>query len=215
MYRLLRFLAFGCLAISLSSCFDFLEIITITKDGSGSYTTSLDATTLQEQMKLMVAFDSTGEMASGFNHSMDSTYQESIRKYKTVSGITNVVGNTSKENVYSISLDFENIEALNRAIYLDKNVESAKDIYGWKKGNLTRKNNDLNLIDEEDESQAEMMKSMIQENKYTVIINAPGKIKSTGNKGAVISDDKKSVTLVSKLTDLMDMAATLDLDIKY
>ncbi len=215
MSRLLRFLVFGCLAISLSSCFDFLEIITITKDGSGSYTTSLDATALQEQMKLMAAFDSTGEMASGFNHSMDSTYQESIRKYKTVSGITNVVGNTSKENVYSISLDFENIEALNRAIYLDKNVESAKDIYGWKKGNLTRKNNDLKLVDEEDESQAEMMKSMMEENKYTVIVNAPGKIKSTGNKGAVISEDKKSVTLVSKLTDLMDNAASLGLDIKY
>lgn len=215
MFRVLQMFALGCIAICLSSCFDILEIISFNKDGSGSYTTTLDVSGLKEQMKLMSSLDTTGNMESGFNYSMDSTYKESIRKYKSVSGISNVVGSTAKENEYTITLDFASVDALSRAIYLDKNTEDAKNIYSWKKGNFLRTNNSLNLVDDGDEEQAEMMKTFIAENKYTIIVNAPGKIKSAGNRNAVISEDKKSVKLVTKLTDLLDAKSSLELDIDY
>ena len=215
MFRVLQMFALGCIAICLSSCFDILEMISFNKDGSGSYTTTLDVSGLRDQMKMLASMDTTGKMESGFNYSMDSTYKESIRKYKTVNGITKVVGNTAKENEYTISFDFASVDALSQAIYIDKNTEDAKNIYSWKNGNFFRKNNDLNLVDDTDEEQAEMMKSFIAENKYTIIVNAPGKIKSTGNRNAVISEDKKSVKLVTKLTDLLDANSSLELDIDY
>lgn len=208
-------LLFAGVVTFLSSCFDFTEEITINEDGSGKYETIMDAKKFAEQMQSLAAFNTNNETEPQLKNSLDSSFDETIKKYNSVRGVTNVVADTSEPNIYKLSMNFSNVDALNQAIYLSNNDEGMKNLYSFQKGQLTRKDNKLNFGDVEDESELEMMKEMMKDNKYTIIINVPGKIKSLSNKDAKISDDKKSVRLVCSLTDLIDKYAGLGLDVRY
>ena len=217
MKKILRYLLFAAVVSTMSACFEITETVTVNKDGSGQYTSTMDASKLSEQMKMLAAFDTTGEMTTKLKYSLDSTFAESFKKYAKVKGISKIVADTSKPYIYKVSMDFAGVDALNEAVNLDKKDSGMKNLYGWKKGQLTRKDFALNLDDMkiEDESQKEMMKSMLEGMKYTIIVNVPGKIKDASNKDAKVSDDKKSVTLACSLLDIMDKKASLGIDVTY
>lgn len=218
MKKMFRYLLFAVtIMTTMSACFEITEEVTVNKDGSGKYTSIIDATKLSEQMQMLAAFDSTGEMVPKLKYSLDSTFAETFKKYETVKGISKVVMDSSKPYVYKVTMDFTNVNALNEAVNLDKKDESMKNLYSWKKGQLIRKDFALNLDDMkmEDESQKEMAKSMLDGMKYTIIMNMPGKIKSISNKEAKISDDKKTVTLACSLLDVMDKKVNLGNEVSY
>jgi hypothetical protein len=218
MKKMFRYLLLAVtLTTTLSSCFEITEEVTVNKDGSGTYTSIMDATKLSEQMQMLAAFDTTGEMVTKLKYSLDSTFTETYKKYATVKGISKVVADTSKPYIYKVTMAFKDVDALNQAVNMDKKDDGIKNLYTWKKGQLTRKDFALNLDDMkmEDESQKEMAKSMLEGMKYTIIMTLPGNVKSCSNKEAKISDDKKKVTLACNLLDVMDKKVSLGNDITY
>ena len=217
MKKILHYLLLATVVLTMSACFEITEEVTLNKDGSGQYVSTMDASKLQEQMQMLAAFDTTGEMVTKLKYSLDSTFAETFKKYASVKGVTKVVADTSTPYIYKVSMSFTNVEALNEAVNVDKKEEGMKNLYSWKKGQLTRKDFALNLGDmkTEDESQKEMMKPMLEGMKYTIIMNLPGNIKAVSNKEAKISADKKSVTLACTLLDVMDKKASLGNDVSY
>jgi hypothetical protein len=218
MKKMLRYLLFAVTVMTtMSACFEITEEVTVNKDGSGKYTSIMDATKLSEQMQMLAAFDTTGEMVSKLKFSLDSTFEESFKKYAAVKGISKVVADTSKPYIYKVTMDFSDVNALNTAVNLDKKDEGMKNLYSWKKGQLSRKDFALNLDDikMEDESQKEMAKSMLEGMKYTIILNFPGAVKGMTNKEAKLSDDKKTVTLACNLLDVMDKKVNLGNEVTY
>ena len=174
------------------------------------YVITTDATKLIEQLEVLDALDTTGQMKPTLKYSLDSSFAETIKKYASVNGITNVVADTSKPYIYTLSIDFENIDAINKALYLDKKDETMRNLYELKKGQLTRKDNDINFG-----GYLGAFVDFMGDMKYKIILNLPGKIKSTNNKNATVSEDKKSVTLTCELTDLMNKYASLGIDVNY
>ena len=217
MKKLLSYLLLVASVLTMSACFEITEEVTVNKDGSGKYTSTIDATKLSEQMQMLAAFDATGEMIPKLKYSIDSTFAESFSKYDKVKGVTKVVVDTSKPFVYKVTLNYANTNVLNEVLNLDKKSEEMKNLYAWKKGQLSRKDFALNLdeMKMEDESQKEMAKSMLDGMKYTIIFNLPGKVKNVSNKEAKISDDKKTVTLACSLLDVMDKKVNLGNVVNY
>ncbi len=217
MKKFFNLLLLAATLISMSACFDITEEVTVNKDGSGKYVSTIDASKLSEQMKMLAAFDTTGEMIPKLKYSLDSTFAETYKKYGTIKGISNVKIDTAKDYIYKVSMDFKDVDALNEVINSDKKTEETKNIYAWKKGIFSRKDFALNLDDMkmEDESQKEMAKSMLEGMKYTIIFNLPSKAKNVSNKEAKLSDDKKTVTLACSLLDVMDKKAKLGNEVTY
>ena len=70
-------------------------------------------------------------------------------------------------------------------------------------------------LSDEMAQQMQMMKMMLSDATYKTTYNFPKKIKSTDIKGAVISKDKKTLTVETGLLDLMDNANALDGEVKF
>lgn len=217
MKKLFNFLLLLTTVLTISSCFEITEEVTVNKNGSGNYISTIDASKLSEQMQMLAAFDTTGEMVPKLKYSLDSTFAETFKKYAKIKGISNVHVDTSKPYIYKVSMDFQDMDVLNEAVNLDKKGADRQNLYAWKKGHLSRKDFALNLDDMkmEDDSQKEMAKSMLDGMKYTIIFNLPGKVKKMTNKEAKIGDDKKTVTLECSLLDVMDKKVSLGNEVNY
>ncbi len=202
--------------LSLTGCFDITEEITVNKDGSGQYMNKIDASKLADQLKMLAAFDTTGEMIPKLKYSLDSSFASIWDSYKNIKGISNVKIDTSKEYVYIVTMNYANVDALNTALSKDKSVGEQK-LYSWEKGKITRQDIPLNLNDmkSDDEQQKEMMKSFLGDMKYRIIFNLPGNVKDISNKAATLSENKKTVTLEATLLDVTDDKVKLGTQVTY
>ena len=103
------------ISFSLTSCFNIIEELAVTKKGSGTYKNTID---MSQMMGMIAAFmpDSvkqmTGEMEKGMLSSIDDL--------KNIKGISNISTNSEGDYIYSISYTFDNMNALNKAIAASK-----------------------------------------------------------------------------------------------
>ena len=204
--------------LTFTACFDITEDVTVNKDGSGIYVSTMDATKLGEQLKAFAAFDSTGEMIPKLKYSLDSTFRDLWTRYSKVKGISNLKIDTSKEYVYKMTMNFTDFTALNTAINIDKKDATQKDIYTWEKGKVSRKDAAMNLGDlgaGGDDQQKEMAKGMLKEMTYKTIFRLPNDVKTVSNKAAKIESDKKTVVLECNLLEATEGTVKLGTEINY
>lgn len=215
MKKFFNFLLSATLVVTFSSCFEIAEEITIEKNGSGKYVNKIDASKFMEQMQMMAALDTTGEMMPKLKYSLDSTFADSWTAYKKVKGISNVKIDTSKEFVYILSLDFDNVTSLNTALGTGKGANE-QNMYVWEKGKISRKDVPLNLGDmKTEDEQLEMYKSFMTDFKYSIVFKVPNKVKKVSNESAKTSEDKKIVTLETNMADVLDGKAKLGFEVTY
>jgi hypothetical protein len=217
MKKIINALLFAASVFTMTACFDITEDITINKDGSGTYVSTTDASKLTEQLSMLAAMDTTGELMPKLKYSLDSSFTANFNQYAALKGVSKVKIDTSKEFTYKVTLDFANITTLNEVINVDKKEDAQKNLYAWSKGKLTRKNSGAGMGDMamEDEQQKEMAKSMLKDMKYKIIYHLPKKVSGMTNKQATLSSDKKTVTLECSLLDIMDKKLSLGNEVKY
>lgn len=226
------------LAISLTSCFDLKEEVTINSDGSGSFIQTIDmGNNPMMQMALNMQSDSAKNELNGMNK-MDSTMEETKAKLSQVKGISNVKTASSTEGLkFTIMYDFADIDALNRAINAAKDdkegeVKMMTKQYSFKKGEFTRANSfsmgnsnmdmselmggekgdgDAGQSEEEKAQMKQMMQMFFGSANYTYIVHVPNKIKSYSNKAnTTVSEDEKTLTMTIPFLDLMNDEKKVD-----
>ena len=218
MKKIINALLIAASVFTMTACFDITEEITVNKNGSGTYVSVTDASKLSEQLQMLAAMDTTGQLIPKMKFTLDSSFNENFKKYATLKGVSNMKVDTSKEYVYKVTLDFADIDALNSVINVDKKEATQKNLYSWSKGKLTRKDSGIGgmgEMDMEDEQQKEMAKSMLKDMKYKIIYHLPKKVSGIANKDAKLSDDKKTVTLECSLLDIMDKKVSLSNEVNY
>ena len=217
MKKIMNALLIAASVFTMTACFDITEDITINKDGSGTYISTTDASKLSEQLGMLAAMDTTGELIPKLKYSLDSSFSANFSQYAAIKGVSKVKVDTSKAYTYKVTLDFTDINALNGVINVDKKDAAQKNLYTWVKGKLTRKDSGIGMgeMGMEDDQQKEMAKSLLKDMKYTIIYHLPKKVSSITNKEAKLSDDKKTVTLQGSLLDIMDKKLTLGNEVKY
>lgn len=218
MKKLINALLFAASVFTMTACFDITEDITVNKDGSGIYVSTTDASKLSEQLSMLAAMDTTGQMIPKLKYSLDSSFTANFTQYAKIKGVSNVKIDTSKEYLYKVTLNFADVDALNGVINVDKKDAAQKNLYAWTKGKLTRKDSGIGGMGEmgmEDEQQKEMAKSMLKDMKYTIVYHLPSKVSGVTNKEAKLSADKKTVTLECSLLDVVDKKVSLGNEVKY
>lgn len=127
------------------------------------------------------------------------------------------------EDITDIMQAFSELNKMNKAggapsgMSLEKKESDVKYFYDGKKFVKTIKPAKTKEEEKSDEDAAgeEMMKSMFEESTYTVIYQFPKPVKSVSDKSAVISDDKKTVTVTYSLLDYFDKPEDMGLEVKF
>ena len=217
MKKITRFLLFAAVSFLATGCLDLTDEITLNSNGSGSYVNSMDVTKLMEQMNTLSAFDSTGQMVPNMEKSLDSTFDEVVKKYKDINGVSDVQLDKSVKNIYKVSLRFANINVLNDVIDIDKKEDAEKKLYSWTKGKLSRKDGGVSMASDflnGYEDNKEMMETYLADMKYNLIYHLPGAVKKMTNNRAILSDDKKTVTLETSFSELNKSGSLMN-EVKY
>ncbi|MGB3007084.1 MAG: hypothetical protein WBC06_11275 [Chitinophagaceae bacterium] len=214
-----RNLLFIAIAFMITGCWEVTEEITINKDGSGTYVNKLDISKYIEQYETLSAMDSSNkQMIPDFKKALDSSFRLVVLKYKLIKGVSSAKLDTSITNLYTISFNFSDVDVLNMALDSDKKEKTEKELYSWSKGTLVRKGGGVNMIDELTETegeQNELMDSYTSEMHYKLIYHLPGAVKKMSNDNALLSDDKKTVTLETNFNDVKKNAKLLMNEVKY
>jgi hypothetical protein len=230
---LIALLAILCL--SLTSCIDFLEEITINKDGSGSYFMEINMEKAMEKLAAMMPQDKQAEMKEkGF------LKEEDIREIDSLSQVLQEkigVQNFQFKNedlALHFSFDFDNIHQAYEAMETMFNQEEGAPGPGLgtignsvmhleQKGRkylfnrFTPAKVDSDDRGEEDtmENMEAMMGPMLEGGTYESIIHFPAKVKVSGNKQASLSKDKKTVIIRTDLKELFDNQNVADFKASY
>ncbi len=118
-------------SLLLQSCFEIKEIIKINKDGSGTFTMSID---MSEVKSMVESFsDSKSDDTGSPLAEMQEEYEATREKLEMIEGISNITFLTENDGyVISTGFDFSNIDALNRGmnvVYEDENEDGTQTEY--------------------------------------------------------------------------------------
>lgn len=224
------------IVLGTSSCFDILEEYHFNPDGSGSSRMIAD---VSQMMDLMSAFGSALDSTEGGDdETLKEMFDESttLALLKNIPGITNVRNlNSKEEKQVGYSFDFQDMDALNRALVArgsgmglgaamgmntDGEGEAARENRFALDGKKLSRKLDMKMDpaksgDEEGAQYAGMAMMMFQEAKYRTEYTFDRAVKRVkGNEAALIGADGKSVTLEHNFKDLLEGKATMDLDIR-
>ncbi|MBX2842577.1 MAG: DUF1186 family protein [Flammeovirgaceae bacterium] len=223
------------LSITLSSCFEIKEKLTINKSGEGNYQLLMDFSQSKKIFQVMMEMASKGDGAIGGVvmedplGGLDTAFTELSTELSTIKGISQVEAIKDENNyIFGIKLDYTNVESLNRAL---SKMDAGNDIgyfqsfYSFSKGKLDKSNsfNLSNLIKEiypdEKESENEEMNqeliTMFEEVKYSLEIEIDGKIRRSSNDEAVLSDDKNVLVYSKSLKELKNSNINISNSIKF
>ena len=228
-------LLFAAASLLTTSCIDIIEKIHFNKDGSGHMTYILDMSKLKSFTESMKDENGEGEDDGGDNMKKedkkgDKKMSKSFEEYKTalssINGISNVKFDDKKadENyIFEIGFDFKDFNALNEAMTsLKKSKNSMEKSVTYISGTakkITRSGSFFNLSDKNDDEESEndnpMLQSMLKDSKYRMIYTFDKTIKKVSNDKAIVSENKKEMTIEYSLVEMMkdnnDLSAIIKL----
>lgn len=231
-----KFLIIICslIVLALSGCFDIREEIYLEKNGSGTYSTTIDMSKLKDMLNMikMMMPDSLKDSTANFDklNELDSM-QNMWQGLESLKGITEVKREKKGDMVFNVRFRFADINALNLAMTKRNRNDTQQiikgDFYSFKPGEfscndtsmggLGQLTQGMNPGGESNDSLAaslDMMKAFLGDMKYTTIYHFPGKITAYTNKEAKLSDDDKTLTLELNLSDTK-ATPTLQNQIQY
>lgn len=210
------------LALTLTSCFEIREVISIDKQGNGNYKMVMDFSESKQMFKMMLemAESEEGKMA-GIDANplggLDSAFNELAIDLNYLTGISNAQSIQNKEDfIFGIQLEFENVDALNMALArMDAGGQAIKPkaYYQYSKGKLEKANifNLQNLTSEiipdgnsntENQELNDQLNALYESVTYRMVIQTSGRIRKYSNEEAVLSQDKQELYFVKPLKEI-------------
>ncbi len=207
--------------VMLQSCIEFEEEISFKKDGSGTYSMT---TSMGKMMEMLGDLGGSGDTEGGMNENMTKSFEETMKKLQEVKGVSNV-SYKSENHKFTITYDFKDVGTLNRAAAVNNTAGelggqiTMGNAYSWttkgfERAGLPKKSKE-NPLEKESKENLEMAKVMMEGASYTTKYTFEKPIKKMSNKNAVLSEDRKSVTLKISLLDMIDGKAKLGNKIKF
>lgn len=212
--------------LTLSSCLHILEEVTVKSNGSGSYSMTLDMSEMKGMMDMMKGMVpdslSTDSLGGGGAVAEDSNPMSQMgaeltnvaKSLEGVKGLTNIheINDTSAFK-FGYSFDFENVEALNKALQIvakEKFDSKNPETFQLEKKKFTRLSSgnfgeeikkQLSEGEEGGEEQMEMVKMFFTDMTYKQVYHFEKKVKNSSNKLSEVSEDGQTVTIVIKPFD--------------
>ena len=220
---LLRFTFLLFSVFVFTSCFELREEVYIKKDGSGTYSLTVDLSGRKQEIALTTSLTDSTQEEKNFVANIESVIQKSSESFSEIGGITHVEYNTDYENYLTgFSFDFDNVESLTAALnQLNTEPAPSKPTFEFSKRTFERNNTHylkplLERAKErqktpEDEATKRFQDYVFESAAYVFIVRTEGKIKKYTNKRSVYSsDDKNEIVLKYGFSELLSGRANLD-----
>lgn len=196
-------------SISLSSCFDLKEKVYLKKDGSGTFSFTIDMS--QSKLFLDMAKRLSDDQNSSPTRKVHSSFDESKETLEKIKGITNVQSIMDEQNyVFGFKFDFANVNALNEAIAKtigkDKNNKDYVQ-YRYNKGVFERLEDNIlkskieGEVKKNEKAEAFSASNIFHDVRYITEFTFESKVKNVDQEKAQISADGKTVTLTQMIFD--------------
>jgi hypothetical protein len=198
------------------SCFEIIEEVNLNNDGSGSFCFTINMSQSKLQLNSMFLLDSINGRPMPKKEKLSEAFDKfeiALKEEKELSNI-NTIRNWD-DYIFSINGNFNNIEALNKAINKINTIFNQtknsntfiQDNYSYSGKIFTRLYN-YNLVNEYN-SMSEKDKSVFENAKYTTIYRFVNPVGNFTNPDAKISKSGKAVMLKVNVKDLITNAKTI------
>lgn len=199
-----------------TSCFDFIEDITLKQDGSGSIKAVLNLSASKTQVATLLKLDAIGGNKIPSQKQIEDQTQEVVNILKNSKGITNVRYDLDFNNyIASLSCDFSSLEDLNHfsatlARHFNSTVsKNVRYSYDRDKSKLSKEipyqESYTKVL--EKLSQEDIQK--IQKATYTQVFKFEQSVESTHHLDSKISPNKKAVLLQVSIVDFIQGKTSL------
>lgn len=208
------------ISVSLTSCFEIREEVTVKPDGSGMITMTLD---LSESKYNLATFMKAGEVQGEKIPSqaeIEQQLNEVRQALQNLPGLSNIQQKRDFENfIFSFSGDFSHIKYLNEAIntFVKKVNENVNPPIGLV-DNFYFSNNTFQryfnypvetVSEEEYKELGSMERFMLETARLVQVYRFEKPVKSISNARAQLSPSKKAVKIEHKLADLVRGSSTV------
>jgi len=203
------------MTISMQSCIEIVEEITVNEDQSGSMSLSAGVNNTNSIFGLVGSFTDISFMGD-----LEREVEIVMNKLKAQEGISNVhFSKLETGGKYALSFDFKNCKALNKALYAVNDEEKTffqPSFYKIKKNKYRRKNitNWANMLleKEKDNLPDESLFDLIE---YTAVVNLPRQVKSVKASDVVMSKDEKTVSTSNYISDILNKKINTSIKVRY
>lgn len=191
MRKLLFSIAIIFISLSLTSCIDLVEEVTINKDLSGKYEMYLETSGFGGMMSQMGGIPEVPQIQE---------LDEKLRLLKAQPGISNIKKDlNAKQLKFNISFNFADEKALNNALYALAEIKPnmfLKKFLKIKKSKVVRPNLSPyleRLLEEQNISEQLPSEDMLNYVNYKFIVNTPKEVKSASGERAMVQSNKTTV----------------------
>ena len=205
----IKYLFIFCTFLSLTSCFDIIDKISLKADGSGEYSLILNASKSKTRLQSISKMETVNGKKVPKKAEIESKLKEATAIFKSVPGISNVRTALDFENfIVKLSCNFQKIENINSGLELLK----SKKIIGKTIPTQLYKNNPAEKVfvrnktasyksDYDKLSSAD--KEVFSNATYTSVLQFENIIKSQTNSSYTMSPNKKAVKLSGSVLDFI------------
>ncbi|RKE89536.1 hypothetical protein [Epilithonimonas arachidiradicis] len=195
--------------LSLTSCFDIIDKISLKADGSGEYSVILNASKSKTRLQSISKMETINGKKVPKKSEIDKKLNDASAIFKTVSGISNVKTSFDAENyIIKLSCNFKKIENINAGLELlkSKNVIGKMIPTQLYKNNSSEKilvRNKISSFKTEYDKMSSADKEVFTNATYTSILQFENLIKSQTNSEYKISPNKKAIKLDGTILDFI------------
>ena len=195
--------------LSLTSCFDIIDKISLKADGSGEYSVILNASKSKTRLQSISKMETINGKKVPKKSEIDKKLNDASAIFKTVAGISNVKTSFDAENyIIKLSCNFKKIENINTGLELlkSKNVIGKMIPTQLYKNNLSEKilvRNKISSFKTEYDKMSSADKEVFNNATYTSILQFENLIKFQTNSEYKISPNKKAIKLDGTILDFI------------
>lgn len=205
----IKYLFIFCTFLSLTSCFDIIDKISLKADGSGEYSLILNASKSKTRLQSISKMETVNGKKVPKKAEIENKLKGATAIFKSVPGISNVKTALDFENfIVKLSCNFKKIENINSGLELLK----SKKIIGKTIPTQLYKNNPAEKVfvrnktasyksDYDKLSSAD--KEVFSNATYTSVLQFENMIKSQTNSSYTMSPNKKAVKLSGRVLDFI------------
>ncbi|WP_028121665.1 hypothetical protein [Epilithonimonas tenax] len=209
MKKLIKYVVVLCVFISLTSCFDIIDKISLKADGSGEYDVILNASKSKTRLQSISKMETINGKKVPKKSEIEAKVNQASAIFKSVAGISNVKTSLDFDNfIIKLSCNFKKIENINAGLEQLK----AKNIIGKTvptqlyKNNVAEKTlirNKIGSYKNEYDKLSKADQEVFSNATYTSIIQFGNLIKSQTNNAYAMSPNKKAVKLSGNMLDFI------------
>ena len=195
--------------LSLTSCFDIIDKISLKADGSGEYSVILNASKSKTRLQSISKMETINGKKVPKKSEIENKVNQASSVFKSVQGISNVKTSLDFDNfIIKLSCNFKKIENINSGLEQLK----AKNIIGKTvptqlyKQNVAEKifiRNKLPSYKNEYDKLSKADKEVFSDATYTSILQFENAIKSQTNNSYTVSPNKKAIKLNGNILDFI------------